>query len=385
MFVKQEQHTEILSSLTVIDPEVQTEKVNLEVAEDFSKEPEGSHVTNATEEEMRQNQGGDKKVDISSSASETSEEINKQAIEGRDTCSNNTDTASAKVETEEISCRDAQLDDKQIQNIETGLEDITLQNNTTETSPQDEDVNIKLEETSEEVSQLPAIACENKDEESEIVEKPQVDEVEEIKGASDTVFESKEPCIQCSDETQKRPTIEESEGIFKEEIKGPSETVSRCHNQDVEVVVEDEIDVIQTAAVETSEEQHQETCTSLSSILSKEQDLGITATIGCSEDGKAKEGQTPQNENLEDSFPTKTTDEIFLLKEEPRELSGFGLKLNENIQQINPNEPLKEECSSLDEVSQLKAFQENVSAFKHSDSLTERDKVMELLEQVKTL
>ena len=121
---------------------------------------------------------------------------------------------------------------------------------------------------------------------------------------------------------------------------------------------------------------HQETSKTL---LSKEQDHGITPTIGYSEDGKAKEDEAPQNENLEVSFATKAAEEICLQQEEFREFenSGLVLELNENIQQINPNEPPKEECITLDEVSQLE-HQRNTSAIKCSDSLTETDRIMEL-------
>ena len=322
-------------------------------------------------------------MDVPNSVSKISEEINKDVIEDADTCSNSIDTASEKVETEQTSLQEAQLDDKHIKIIETSSEDKTLQTNTaTETSPQGVEVDrVKLEETSEGVSQLPAIACENRNKESEIVEKPHVDEVEEIEGASETVSESREQCVEENDGTQKSLTVEESEHIIKEEIKGPSETVSGCNYEGVEAVIEDEIDVVQTATEGKSEEQHQETSKAL---LSEEQDHGIIATIGYSEDGKTKEEETPKNENLEDSFATKTADNMHLQKEEPRELelSGLGLELNENIQQINPNKPPKEECITLDEVSQLE-HRENVSAIKCSYSPTESDKVMELSEEVR--
>ncbi|RVX08923.1 Retrovirus-related Pol polyprotein from transposon RE2 [Vitis vinifera] len=382
--VNKEQHSETVSDENprATDSEVQTENVNLEVVEDFSKDPEGSPITKAMEEEMLQKQGGEKKVDVSSSVSEISEEINKEVIEDADTCSNSIDTASEKVETEQTSLQEAQLDDKHIKIIETSSEDKTLQTNTaTETSPQGVEVDrVKLEETSEGVSQLPAIACENRNKESEIVEKPHVDEVEEIEGASETVSESREQCVEENDGTQKSLTVEESEHIIKEEIKGPSETVSGCNYEGVEAVIEDEIDVVQTATEGKSEEQNQETSKAL---LSEERDHGIIATIGYSEDGKTKEEETPQNENLEDSFATKTADYMHLQKEEPRELelSGLGLELNENIQKNNPNEPPKEECSTIDEVSPLEP-QENVSVIKCTDSPVESDKVMELTEEV---
>ena len=51
--------------------------------------------------------------------------------------------------------------------------------------------------------------------------------------------------------------------------------------------------------------------------------------------------------------------------------------LNENIQQINPNEPLKEECTTLDEVSWLENHR-NASAIKRSDSPIESDRIMKL-------
>ena len=267
------------------DYKVQAEKVNLQVVEDFSKDPEGSPITKAMEEEMLRMQGSEKKIDISSSVSEISEEINKEVV---DACSYNIDTASEKVETEDTSLQEAQLDDLHIEIIETDSETMQLQRNiTTETSPHGEEVeSLKHEETPEVVSQLPAIACENKDE-SEPVEKPHTDEVEEVKEASSTVYECKERCVEEIDETQKSQIVEGSEkGIIKEEIKGPSETVSVCNYEGVDVVIEDEIEVVQAATTGKSEESHHETSTVL---LFKERDHGITTTTGHSEDGITKE------------------------------------------------------------------------------------------------
>ena len=293
----------------------------------------------------------EKTVDISHTISEESEEINEEIIQEAETCYNKLNPASEKVETEETGSWEVQLDEKPLKGSETSSEEKTLQT-TAETSPQGEEgESMKLEETTELMSQFPAVAGENADKESGIVEKSHVDEVEETKGDSETVSESREQCVEDTDETQKSLTVEESEGIIKEEIKGPSESVSGCNHQGVEAVIEDEINVMQTAAAGKSEEQHQETSKTL---LSEEQDHGITAIIGYSEDEKAKEG----------------------------EISGLVLELNENIQQINPIEPPKEECITLDEVSQLE-HQENASAIKCSDSPTESDKVMELSEEVR--
>ena len=353
--------------------------MNQDVVEDFSNDSEESPATKAMEEEILQKQGSGKKVDLYSCVSEISEAINKVVIGDADTCSNNSDTASQKVETEETRLLEAQMDDKHIKILETSSEDEILQTNIAiETSPLGEEVeNIKHEEAPEGVSQLPAVTCENTDD-SETVEKPQADEAEEVKGASEIVSESREQFSEENDGILKSLTVEESESIMKEEIRGSSETVSGCNYEGVEAVVEDEMDVSQTATTRKSEEQHQETSRAL---LSADQDCGIIATIGCSEDGKTEEVGTPQNENLEDS---KITEETCLQKEEPRdlEISGVGIELCENIQNINPNEPPKEECVTLDEVSQLET-QENVSAIKCSDSPTKSDKVMEFSEEVR--
>ena len=377
------QHSETIfdENSRATDSKVQIEQVNLEVMEDLSKDHEGSSITKAMEEEMLQKQGSERQVDVSSFVSEISEGINKEVIEDTNICSNNIDTASEKVETEDTRLQEIQLDDKHIKTIETGSDDKTLQTNTTpETSPQSEAVDsVKLEETPEGVSRCPVIACENTDKESEIVEKPHIDDaeeikgadVEEIKGASESVSESIEQHVEGNDEIQKNLIVEESEeGIIKEEIKGSSKTGSRCSYQGVKVVIEDEVDVVHTA----TEEQHQETSKAL---LSEEQNHGITTTAGHLEDGKAEGGETPQNEDLEDSFATGTTEEICLQKEEPRKLEifGLGLELNENIQNVNPNEPQKEECITLNEVSQIEP--------QCSDSPTESDKVPEMPAEVR--
>ncbi|RVX07931.1 hypothetical protein CK203_014698 [Vitis vinifera] len=98
------------------------------------------------------------------------------------------------------------------------------------------------------------------------------------------------------------------------------------------------------------------------------------------QEGKPHKEEKPQSlyENLEDSFATKAAEEICLQQKELRvfEISGLVL-LNENIQKINPNEPLKEECTTLDEVSWLENHR-NVSAIKRSDSPIESDRIMKL-------
>ena len=318
-------------------------------------------------------------VDFSHSISEESEEISKPIIQEAETCCNKLDTASKKVETEATCSWEAQPDEKPLKGTERTSEEKTI--TTGETSLQGEEgESMKLEEATEFMSKLPAIPGENADKESSTMEKSHVDEVEETKGDSETVSESKEQCVEEIDGTQKSLTVEESEGVIKEEIKGPSETVSGCNYQVVESVIEDEINVVQTATTGESKEQHQEIS---KAPLPKEQDDGIIATISNLEDGKVEEGENTQKENLEDSFATRTSEEICLHKEEPRELeSGLGIKLDEKIQNINPDEPPKEECITLDGVSQLEP-QENVSAIKCSDSPTESDKVMELSEEVR--
>ena len=95
---------------------------------------------------------------------------------------------------------------------------------------------------------------------------------------------------------------------------------------------------------------------------------------------KPHKEEKPQSlcENLEDSFATKAAEETCLQQKELRvfEISGLVL-LNENIQQINPNEPPKEEFITLDEVSRLE-HQRNASAIKCSDSPIESDRIMKL-------
>lgn len=318
--VKQVEYSDTVSNenTRAADSEGQTEKVNQEAVEDFSKDSEGSLTTKAMEEGMLQKQGSGKEVDIPSSVFEISQEINEEVIKDVDACSNNIDAAPEKVETEETRLWEAQLDDEHTKITETSSEDKIKQTNITiETSAQGEKVdNTKLEETPERESQLPTIVCEETDE-SETVVKLHADGFEETKGASDIVSESREQSSEENDGIQKSLTVDESESIIEEEIRESSITVSGCTYEGVEAVIEDEINVAQIATITKSEEQHQETSKAL---LSAEQDCGIITTTGYSEDGKTVEVEIPQEGNLEDSFETKTTEVTFLQKEEPRDL-----------------------------------------------------------------
>ena len=116
-------------------------------------------------------------------------------------------------------------------------------------------------------------------------------------------------------------------------------------------------------------------------IIRKLHSLSVTLLDGNKgQEGKPHKEEKPRSlyENLEDSFATKAAEEICLQQKELRvfEISGLVL-LNENIQKINPNEPLKEECTTLDEVSWLENHR-NVSAIKRSDSPIESDRIMKL-------
>lgn len=376
------QHSETISDENrAADSKVHIEKVNLEVTEGFSRGREGSPVTKAMEQEMLQKQGSEERVEVSSSVSEVAEEINMEVVEDTNICSNNIDTTSEKVETDDTRLREAQLEDKHIKITETSPDKKTLQlqTNTTETSPQTEEVDsVKLKETPEGVSQCPVNAFENTVKESEIVGNPHVDDGEENKGASESVSESREQHVEENNGTQESLIVIKSEEVItKEDIKGSSETGSSCNHQCVNVVIEEEIDVVHT----TTEVQHQEASKAW---LSEEQDHGITTTIGHLEDGKAEKGEAPQNEDLEDSFAIGTTEEICLQKEEPREQEniGLGLEHNENTQNVNPNGTPIEECIMPDEVSKVEP-QEHVSTVKCSASPTESDKVRELSEEVR--
>lgn len=379
------QHPDIVPSenLGATDPNIQTEKVNLDVLEDLSQDLEGTPFEKASEEEKPKIQCSEKTVEISSFVSEISRGTDKEVIEDTDACHGKLDTTYEKVETEETSLQDAQLNDNHIKIIETSSEDKKLQTNTTiETSPQGEGVDgVKLEETSALVSQLLSILCENADKEGETVEKPTKDEVEETKGASDIESDYKEQQFQAMDETHKSPTVEESKDVFTEEIKGPSETESQSKYQGVEAIIEEKITAAETTIAGKSEKQHQETSAAL---LYEEQDHGISTTVGYSEDGKTKEDEILQHETLKDSFASKIADCMHLKKEEQRqlEISGLGKGFNENPQKNNLDGAPKEGCSTIDDVSPLDP-QGNVSLLKCTDSPVESYKVMELTKEVR--
>ena len=314
----------------------------------------------------------EKTEDVSSSVFGLSEQGVKGEIIDEADNYNKLDTASEKVEAEKTIWQEPQLDDEPLKGIETILEEKTPPIiNTTESSPGDEEVEaVKLEKTSDLVSQLPTTAYEHADKESVIVEKAQADEVEETKRASDPVSESKDHCVEEIDETQRSLTMEKlEEDIIEEEITGRSSTVSAC-NQGVEAIIQDEISR-ESLKTGNSEEQLQEMSTAR---LSEEKEHDITTTIGKSEAENKSENETPQKECLEDSIGTKSVEEICLQMEGLRELevSALAPKLSNVIQKESPNEVLKEEGEP----------QENVSEIKYMDSITASEEVMKLTRSI---
>ena len=352
-------------NLGLTNPNMQTENLILEV-EDLGKEPEGSPITKALEEEASEKQNDQKAMDVPSSVSEMKENIKEEIVEKVDISYCKLDIESEKGETEESSLQEAQLDDKPLEIIETSSEDKILQtNNTTETSQQTEEVDcMKLKETLELVSQLPPNGCESTNKEGETVEKPNADELEEIAGASDKVPQSKEQCAEEIDENQKSLALEKSdEDIIKEQIERAFEMESELKYQGAEAVIEEEIIAGQAIKAEVPEEQLEEVSTA---ILSEEQEHGIHTTIGKSEDENIKEGTTGQYENPEYSFGTKMSEEICLQEEEPREIDVSGPK---------------EDGIIVDGVSQYE-LQENASELKCKDSPLGSEKVMEQISPI---
>ena len=371
--IKQVQHAEAVSNenLRAIDSNMQTERLNSEVAEYLSKDPEGSPISQALQEEMSQKQTSEKTVEITISVSEMSEESFKdEIIKEADTCSK-LDTAPEKVVTEETSLQEVQLDDKPLKGIETSAaEKILPTNTTTESSLQGEEVDSLKVETSELKSRLPTIACESADKESKTVEKPHADEVEEPKGPTDTVSESREQCVENIVETRESLTLQKSEeNIIKEEIKGPSDTVSECTYQSFEAVIEDEITADQTIEAENPEEQLQEMSTAL---VSEEQEHGISTITTKLDYENTVEDETPQYENQEDSLGTKMTEERCLDKEESRELEVSELELNDDVQKKPSNEEPKEGGNFLHGITPSEP-QEEAFEIKCRDSLAESD------------
>lgn len=344
-------------NLGVADSNMPTENLNLEV-EDLRKEPEGSPDTKALEEETSEKQNDQKPMDIPGSVSEMNEIFKEEIMERADISNDKLDTESEKGETEESSLQEAELDDKPLEIIETCSEDKILQTHTTtRTSQQAEEVDcMKLKETLESASQLPANVCESINKESKTVEKPNAEEIEETTGDSDTVTESKEQCAEEIDENQKSIALEKSdEDIIKEQFKGVSEMDSESKYQGVESVIEEEIIAGQAIEAGKPEEQLEEVPTS---ILSEEQEHEIHTIIGKLEDENIKEGETQQYKNPEDS--SKTSEDVCLQREERGELdiSGLGPEINEDAP--------KEDGNSVDGVSQNE-LQENASELKCTD------------------
>ena len=330
----QVQHSEPVSceSYRATESNKETKEVNLEVEEDPCE----------------------KQADVSSSVFELSE---KGEILDEADNDNKLDTACKKEEAEKTIFQEPQLDDEPLKGTEAILEEkIPSIINTTETSPGVEEAEaVKLEKTSDLVSQLPTTTYEHVDKERVIVEKPQADEVEETKRASDAVSESKDPCVEEIEQTQRSLTMEKlEEEIIEEEMPGRSRTVSAC-NQSVEAIFQDEI-TRESPETGNSVDQLQELATPL---LPEEEEHA---------------DKNPQKENLEDSFGTESVEEISLQKEGLRELevSALATKLSDVIQKETPNEVLENEGQT----------QENAPEIKYMGSTTGSEEVMKLTRSI---
>ena len=369
--VKQAQHAEAVSNenLTAIDSNTDAEIMNSVVAEYLSKDPEGSPVSEALQEEISQKQASEKTVEVTISVSEMSEEsFDEETIKEANSCCSN--LAPEKVVTEETSLQEGQLDDKPLRGLDTSAAEKTLSTNTTtECSLQDEEVDsMKVEETSELMSRLPTLACESADKEGKTVERPHADVVEEPRGTSDTVSESREQCVENFVEIQESLTLENSEdNIVKKEIKGPADGVSECTNQSFEAATENEVTADQTIEAEKPEEQLQEMSAAL---VSEEQEHGISTITRKLEDENTVENETPQYENPQDSFGTKITEERCLHKEESRDLEVYELELNNDVQKKTSSEEPKEGSNALYRITPLEPL-EDAFEIKCRDSLAE--------------
>lgn len=148
-----------------------------------------------------------------------------------------TENATAEVVTAEPSSVEAQLNDKST--VDT-ISDDRVETSIRESNPPAEEVaSMKLEKTSSNLpSQLLNVATKNEEKESETLENPDANEVEETKTASDAVFESKYEGIKETGESLK---VEKLDAADIEEMKETSEISSNSKASGLVEVSEDEV------------------------------------------------------------------------------------------------------------------------------------------------
>ncbi|KAL0014384.1 hypothetical protein SO802_001453 [Lithocarpus litseifolius] len=241
-------------------------------------------------EEEIQDEGIVKPEGVSITVAKDSFEYIKEEIKV-DNIGDKTENATAEVVTAEPSSVEAQLNDK---STEDTISDDRVKTSTRESKPPAEEVaSMKLEKTSSNLpSQLLNVATKNEEKESETLENPDANEVEETKTASDAVFESKYEGVKETGETGGSLKVEKLDAADIEEMKETSEISSKSKALGLVEVSEDEVIADQTLPAGNLGEQIQPS----SSFLSREEQHGTTITVKRTEEENMKEVKTPSGE-----------------------------------------------------------------------------------------
>ena len=241
-------------------------------------------------EEEIQDEGIVKPEGVSITVAKDSFEYIKEEIKVDNIC-DKTENATAEVVTAKPSSVEAQLNDK---STEDTISDDRVETSTRESNPPAEEVaSMKLEKTSSNLpSQLLNVATKNEEKESETLENPDANEVEETKTASDAVFESKYEGVKETGETGESSKVEKLDAADIEEMKETSEISSKSKALGLVEVSEDEVIADQTLPAGNLGEQLQPS----SSFLSREEQHGTTVTVKRTEEENMKEVKTPSGE-----------------------------------------------------------------------------------------
>ena len=241
-------------------------------------------------EEEIQDEGIVKPEGVSITVAKDSFESIKEEIKVDNIC-DKTENATAEVVTAKPSSVEAQLNDK---STEDTISDDRVETSTRESNPPAEEVaSMKLEKTSSNLpSQLLNVATKNEEKESETLENPDANEVEETKTASDAVFESKYEGVKETGETGESSKVEKLDAADIEEMKETSEISSKSKALGLVEVSEDEVIADQTLPAGNLGEQLQPS----SSFLSTEEQHGTTVIVKRTEEENMNEVKTPSGE-----------------------------------------------------------------------------------------
>ncbi|CAK9176157.1 unnamed protein product [Ilex paraguariensis] len=340
-------------------------------AEDLNYESEASSAAKAPDEEIKQGIG--KSVNFTSSVGE--ESAGKAKEENKETtynCDDEIDTSPVILLAEQTKLEEVQLADKlvSVRTLDTTSNDMSPEMRTIDANKHGEEVDsVKLKDTSGLVPKMPTTDCELADRKG--AENPDAVEVE-VNKTPVPIPECKTQDVEESCENGRTLSVESTDTYNEEEIKKVPETILKC--QGVEAIPEGDISPNQTFSAEKVAQLQEP----LIAMVSKEQDCDSRTTIEKIEDGSTKTDKILLSENSEDSFATRTKEEINLQKENPRELEVSKLELEfiEEIHNDNAHEASKEGGIPLEHATYVEP-QEYVSNIEFADSPSASEKSLE--------